>query len=410
MLPVISKILENVMHTQYFTDNNLLSSQQYGFRSNRSTELATLEIMDRNIHHMNENCCPVNIYLDFSKAFDSLNYDILLSKLAYYGIQPNALRLLTSYLQDKCQYVQLDNVKSCEHPTTCGIPQGSVLGPLLFNVFINDITFTEASTKFDFIMYADDTTLASTLENFGTLNDVTNLERELNQEITKVYSWLLSNKLMLTTAKSKFMIFFKVPKVVSRLSLTIAGNPIEQVNEFNFLGITLDQNITWKPHITKMAIKIARVIGVLNKLKHIFPQHILLTIYNSLIQPHFIYGLYLWGLNCKRLKILQKKAVRILAFRPYISHSTPIFKTLKILKLEDLYTMQLYKFYYKNTNNLLPSYFNSFTPYYNNENHNHDLRYRILRLPMTRHEYYVQCTKYQLLRLIRETPHIDRCT
>ena len=186
VLPVISKIFENVMHTQlieYFTDNNLLSSQQYGFRSNRSTELAALELMDRNIHHMNENCCPVNIYLDFSKAFDSLNYDILLSKLAYYGIQPNALRLLTSYLQDRCQYVQLDNVKSCEHPTTCGIPQGSVLGPLLFNILINDIT--EASTKFDFIMYADDTTLASTLENFGTVNDVTNLERELNQKSQK---------------------------------------------------------------------------------------------------------------------------------------------------------------------------------------------------------------------------------
>ena len=93
-------------------------------------------------------------------------------------------------------------------------------------------------------MYADDTTLASTLENFGTVNDVINLERELNQEITKVYSWLLSNKLMQNAAKSKFMIFFKVPKVVPRLGLTIAGKPIEQVNEFNFLGITLDQNIT----------------------------------------------------------------------------------------------------------------------------------------------------------------------
>ena len=219
-------------------------------------------------------------------------------------------------------------------------------------------------------MYADDTTLTSTLENFGGVNDEASLERELNQEITKVYSWLLSNKLTLNAAKSKFMIFFKDPKVVPRLNLTIAGNPIEQVNEFNFLGITLDQNITRKPHITKVAIKIARVIGVLHKLKHFFPQHILLTIYNSLIQPHLIYGLYLWRLNCKRLKILQKKAVRILAFRPYISHSTLIFKNLKILKLEGLYTMQLYKFYYKNTNNLLPSYFNSFTPYYNNENHN----------------------------------------
>ena len=245
MLPVILKILENVMHTQlieYFTDNNLLSSQQYRFRSNRSTELAALELIDKNIHHMNENCCPVNIYLDFSKAFDSLNYDIFLSKLAYNGLQPNALRLLTSYLEDRCQYVQLDNVKSSKHSTTCKIPQGSVLGPLLFNIIINDIT--QASTIFDFIMYADDTTLTSTLENFGGVNDVASLKREFNQEITKVYSWLLSNKLTINAAKSKFMIFFKVPKVVPRLNLSIAGNLIEQVNEFNFLGITLDQNIT----------------------------------------------------------------------------------------------------------------------------------------------------------------------
>ena len=136
------------------------------------------------------------------------------------------------------------------------------------------------------------------------------------------------------------MIFFNHPKVIPRLNLKIAGNTIEQVAEFNFLGINIDQNITWKSHVTKTAIKISRVIGVLNKLKHIFPQHILRTIYNSLKQPHLIYGLYLWGLNCKRLKILQKKAVRILAFKPYISHSTPIFKDMKILQLEDLYTMQ----------------------------------------------------------------------
>ena len=184
----------------------------------------------------------------------------------------------------------------------------------------------------------------------------------------------------LNTAKSKFMIFFKHPKVILRLNLKITGNTIEQVAECNFLGINIDQNITWKSHVTKTAIKISRVIGVLNKLKHIFPQHILRTIYNSLIQPHLIYGLYLWGLNCKRLKILQKKAVRVLAFKPYISHFTPIFKVMKILQLEDLYTMQLHKFYYKSTNNLLSSYFSSFTPFY--ENHNHNLMYNIVRLPM----------------------------
>ena len=176
------------MHTQlleYFTENNLLSSQQYGFRPNRSTELATLELVDRNIHHMNENHCPVNMYLDFSKAFDNLIYDILLSKLKHYGIQENALQLLSSYLKDRSQYVQLDNVKSSSHAVICGIPQGSVLGPLLFNIYINDIT--EPSTKFDFIMYADDTTLTSTLENFGKISDVAGLERELNEEMSKMW-------------------------------------------------------------------------------------------------------------------------------------------------------------------------------------------------------------------------------
>ena len=174
--------------------------------------------------------------------------------------------------------MQLDNVKSSSHAVTCGIPQCSVLGPLLFNIYINDIT--ETSTKFDFILYADDTTLTSTLENFGKLTDVASLEHELNEEISKVYCWLPSNKV--TLKKSNFMIFFKHPKVIPRINVKIAGNTIELVAEFNLLGINIDQNITWKSHVTKMAIKISRVIGVLNKLKHIFPQQILRTIYNSL--------------------------------------------------------------------------------------------------------------------------------
>ena len=122
--------------------------------------------------------------------------------------------------------------------------------------------------------------------------------------------------------------------------------------------------------------------------------------------PHFIYSLYLWGFNPKRLTILQKRAVRILALRPYLSHSTPLFKSLKILKLEDLYITQLYKLYYKNVKNLLPSYFRSFTPQFNN-GHNHDLRHNILRLHMTKREYFVQCTRYQFLKLIRETPLVE---
>ena len=240
VLPVISKIFENAMHSQlmeYFTSHKLLSNQQYGFRPNRSTELATLELMDRNINNMNENFSPVNIYLDLSKAFDSLIYNILLSKLKYYGLQSNALQLIKSYITGRCQYVQLSDVKSSTHAVVCGIPQGSVLGPLLFNIYINDIT--KATPKFNIIMYADDTTLVAVIED------------EINREITKISHWLHSIKLLLNTAKSKFMVFFKHPKTIPKLKLTINDNAIEQVTEFNFLGITIDQNVTWNAHIYK---------------------------------------------------------------------------------------------------------------------------------------------------------------
>ena len=121
--------------------------------------------------------------------------------------------------------------------------------------------------------------------------------------------------------------------------MTINGNIIERDKEFNFLGIKVDQNVTWDAHITKISTELARVIDILHKLKRTFPKHILRTIYNALIDLHIIYGLYLWGLKCKRIKILQNKAVRILAFKPYVSHSTPILKTLQILKIENLYTV-----------------------------------------------------------------------
>ena len=139
---MISKIFDNAMHSQLmedFTSHKLLSNQQHGFRPNRSTELAILELMDRNINYMNKNLCPVNIYLDLSKAFDSLCYDILLSKLNYYGLQRNALQLLKSFISGRCQYVQLGDIKSSTHAVVCGIPQGSVLQDTRYKIQKNTL-------------------------------------------------------------------------------------------------------------------------------------------------------------------------------------------------------------------------------------------------------------------------------
>ena len=228
--------------------------------------------------------------------------------------------MLKNYLSNRDQCVQLENTKSQLHGISRGIPQSSVMGPLLFNIVINDLN---AATKiFYLIMYADNTTLISMLETFGNTNRPTEIENNISNEISKITTWLHSIKLKLNASKSKFMIFFKHPKIIPKLNIWANGNQINEVQEFNFLGITIDQNMTWTPHIRKISIKILRVIGVLRKLKRIFPQHILRLIYNSLIHPHLIYGLNIWRFKHKRITILQKKAIRILAFRPYISHST----------------------------------------------------------------------------------------
>ena len=161
----------------------------------------------------------------------------------------------------------MGNFKSQYHNISCGIPQGSVMGPLLFNIVINDLP--SATRSFDFVMYADDTTLVSTLETFGrTCNvHVKEIERKINIEISKVTTWLQRNKLQLNVSKSKFMVFFKHPKTLPKLNITANGNLIGQVSKFNFLGITIDENITWNPHIRNTSIKIARVICYIAQVK-----------------------------------------------------------------------------------------------------------------------------------------------
>ena len=183
----------------------------------------------------------MNIYADLSKAFDCLDHDIIISKLKYYGLSDNAIKLLKIYLSKRDQYVQLGNFKSQYHNISCGIPQGSVMGPLLFNIVINDLP--SATKKFDFIMYADDTTLVSMLKNFGRTCNVMEIELNINIEISKVTTWLQRNKLQLNISKSKFMMLFRHSKTLPKLNITANGNLIDQVSEFNFLCIANDENI-----------------------------------------------------------------------------------------------------------------------------------------------------------------------
>ena len=243
---------------------------------------------------------------------------------------------------------------------TLGVPQGSVIRFFLFNVLINDII--KSSDKFNFILYADDTTLNSTLDVFGdTVNEI---QLAIMMDLQKISKWLDLNKLCLNITKSEFMLFHMPQRITPQLHLNIKGSPIENVNEFNFLRLTLDCNLNFKPHTKIIAVKISRVIGVLHKLKYIFPAYLLRMIYNSVILLHLNYSLLAWEIQCPNIELLQKKAVRVVNFKSPVAHTEPILKGMNQLKLPDMYTCQLLKLYYNLYRNKLPAYFENFLPEY----------------------------------------------
>ena len=405
LLPSLSKIFERVIFDQlldYFTNNNLLCLDQFGFRPGHSTELAALRLVDHLITQLDSCRVPTNIYIDLSKAFDTLNHGILLQKLKYYGITGNSINLLQSYLSERCQYVEYNHHRSNTLSISTGVPQGSVLGPLLFLIYINDLPMV--SDVFNMLMYADDTTLYCNInQNIS--------EIEINHELWKVSQWLAANKLSLNVGKTKFMVFRMRNKVVSYPDLQINGNAIERVTQFNFLGLILHESLSWDKHINHISLKVSKAIGILYRLKSIYPHRVLLTLYNTLILPHYNYCILSWGSTLRenhRLHLLQKKAVRIITNSNYIAHTEPLLKELRLLKVTCMFSLAIWKLYYKLMNNQLPIYFELMKPPQPQVCTYYDIRSPVFHLPDIRHSFAEQSIRYCLIkRLNAEKSRMD---
>ena len=230
---------------------------------------------------------PTSVYIDLSKAFDTLTFEVLLYKLKYYGVTDTAFDLLKSYLTNRKQYVVFDSCQSEHVEIYTGVPQGSILGPLFFSIYINDLI--TVSDRLNFLMYADDTTIEFNLEDFDNLTK----ETDINRELEKVNIWLKLNKLSLNTQKTKLMLFHRKQKHLDKINVVINGIEIEHVPSFNFLGIMLDENLSWKSHIEMVGNKISKVTGILYRLKNVFPENVLFVLYNSLIVSYMNNGLLL---------------------------------------------------------------------------------------------------------------------
>ncbi len=405
LLPVISKIFEKVMYQQvynYSQEKKLFFNSQYGFRTGHSIDYAAIELIDRIILKMDKMDTPLGIFIDLSKAFDTLDHNILIAKLKYYGFDELALKLMESYLNNRQQYVQIDDVASEYCTVTTGVPQGSVLGPLLFIIYMNDIE--NVSKIFDFVLYADDTSLNTTLEIVIRESSAESLQNRINAEIENVNIWLKVNKLSLNIQKTKYMIFHMHNKKIPNFQIKIEDTIIERVSDFNFLGITINEHLSWKSHIDKVSNKMSRNIGILNRLKHFLPISTKTTIYNSLVLSHVNFGLVIWGFSCQRILKLQKKCVRIISLSKYNAHTDPIFKELKLLKVTDIYTLQLLKFYYKYKHQQLPNYLLNLPFNYNRDTHQYNTRTRNnLHTGRPAHEYAKKSIRFNLPIVINNT-------
>jgi hypothetical protein len=337
--------------------------------------------------------------MDLTKAFDTINHDILLYKLQYYGIRNNALSLLKSYLTNRKQFVEIDNIKSEFSDLSIGVPQGSILGPLLFTIYVNDIALS--SNLFQTISYADDTTL---FVSVSIINNETHPSVEtLNEELNKYVDWLRLNALSLNISKTHCMMFSTHNRTIEYPLVKINNTQINYVDTFDFLGITIDKNLRWNCHIEKIASKISKTIGILNHLKKILPLEILKMIYNALINSHIHYGLLCWGYQINRIIKLQKKAIRTITTSKYNAHTSPLFKKLRILTITDLYDQKLLRFYFRYENNLLPQYFSSFNVIKQRDSHQrHTRNTKFLNLRVN-HRFAENCIRYQLPLLLNRT-------
>ena len=309
LLPLPLKIIEKIVHgrlSNFFELRNILDPNQGGFRKGHSTINTISKLTNEIFKGMNQRELTTACFIDMAKAFDTVNHDILCNKLQKIGISGNVLKWVKNYLNNRTQCTNANGVTSTSLNITCGVPQGSILGPLFFIVYVNDII---ASLRHcNYLLYADDTVLFITggleLSTIHLQNDLTNFKR-----------WCDRNQLTMNIQKNKYVIFglkSQTRKIVNH-TLSMNTNRLEKVASYKYLGLTLDMNLNYNKHLENCLRLISHKAYLLSKIRMYIDTRTAITIYKTLILPVIEYGDVIYdGANQKLLDALQTSQNRIL--------------------------------------------------------------------------------------------------
>ena len=360
LLSNLNMIFEKVMYDRIY---NFLNNQkcfyplQFGFRNKHSTNHALISIIDKVNEALDNKKVACGIFVDFQKAFDTVNHDILLKKLSHYGIRGSVNDWFKSYLYERKQFVSILGYNSALATVHHGVPQGSVLGPLLFLIYINDLhKAIKYSTVYHF---ADDTNMLRIENNYRKL------EKQLNLDLKSLSTWLLANKISLNATKTE-LIFFKKPlsPPPPKLKIKLNGLILKPIKSIKYLGIHIDDTLSGISHCIELLPKLRRANGIMAKARYHLPFKESLSIYHATFSSILLYGCQVWGQHqnplLNKIEKLQKNAIRIITFSEFNSHTNPLFKKLKILKFKDQITLSNCLLVHDQIHNELPNTFNNY--------------------------------------------------
>ena len=341
LLSVISKLYEKVIYSRiydYLVENNLIYDKQFGFRSTYSTNHALISITEKIKSLLDKGLYVCGVFIDLEKAFDTVNHVILCDKLNLYGLRGNVNKLIKSYLSNRKQFVSINGSDSELKDLSCGVPQGSSLGPLLFLIYINDFRLCLSQTESGH--FADDTFVLCSGKKLKSI------ETTINTELKHVVKWLRLNRLSLNSDKTELIFFHSKRRNFNYhdISIKFDNTKLIPVDCVKYLGMYIDKYLSWDSHINQLCSKLSRANGIISKLRHNAPIHTCLQVYYAIFYSYLIYGCNIWGLtteeNLNKIIILQKKCLRIMTFSDYNSHTNQLFRDLGIINVKDIVKIQ----------------------------------------------------------------------